>query len=214
MAVSANDAISKARSLLGTPYGSGKGKLDCINLIKRIIRECPGGQRFYTTSGSNGLWGSREASEKYRDIVAWRELHNGDSGRAGEVLAMIHGNSCDHVGLAIGDGTVIHASKSNGATVCTDVAGHGWTHALVHRYIDVEIVESGSPGMEGTVFTVCAKGGLRQRKEPSLDGEYMQMVPDGAHVEVMRVEDDWGLVLWKGHYGWVSMEYLYAPGDD
>lgn len=212
MAIKASTSLPFARSLLGKKYGSGRDELDCINLIKHIIRKCKGGWPLYTTSGTNGLWGSREACTKYRDIVAWRELRNGDTGRANEVLAMIHGNSCDHVGLAMGDGTVIHASKSHGEVVCTNVSNDGWTHALVHRYLDVEVRDEGSPGMENTTYTVCAKGGLRQRKEP--EGEYMQIVPDGARVEVMRVEGDWGLILFRGHYGWVSMEYLLPPGDD
>ena len=41
--IKAEDAIAKARELIGTPYGTGEGQLDCINLVKKIIRECPGG---------------------------------------------------------------------------------------------------------------------------------------------------------------------------
>ena len=33
------DAIATARALLGTPYA----ELDCINLIKAVIRRAPGG---------------------------------------------------------------------------------------------------------------------------------------------------------------------------
>ena len=32
--IKAVDAIEYGRSLLGTPYGSGAGQLDCINFIK------------------------------------------------------------------------------------------------------------------------------------------------------------------------------------
>ena len=37
--VKAADAIRTARALIGTPYS----ELDCINLIKRVIRTAPGG---------------------------------------------------------------------------------------------------------------------------------------------------------------------------
>ena len=37
--IKAQDAISAARALIGTPYS----ELDCINLIKRVIRTAPGG---------------------------------------------------------------------------------------------------------------------------------------------------------------------------
>ena len=242
--VTTKDAIDMARSLLGVPYGSGAGELDCINLIKKIIRTCPGGVPGYTTAGTNALWASRDASGKYRDITAWRELGSGESGRAGEILAMISGEHCDHVGLAIGDGTVIHASKSRGAVVCTDVVARetstassdagienspertrdaanavgratGWTHALTHRYIEVGGAED-ELGTDEYVLgphIVCAQGGLRQRETPG--GRYMQMIPDGARVEITQAREGWGQTVWRGHAGWVSMDYLcYADGND
>lgn len=201
--IQAAQAIQAARALLGTPYGSGAGEIDCINLIKKIIRTCPGGVKNYTTSGSNGLWKSRGASEKYRDVIAWRTLENGDSGRAGEILAMVRGESCDHVGLCVGDGTVIHASKSHGAVVCTDVAKNGWTHALTHRYIEVE--GAADEHARGT-YTVRAGGGLRQRQTPG--GRYMQMIPDGAQIEISESRKGWGKTVWRGFTGWVSMDYV------
>ena len=225
--VATKDAIDMARSLLGVPYGSGAGELDCINLVKKIIRSCPGGVKGYTTAGTNALWASRNAWPKYRDITAWRALGKGESGHAGELLAMVSGERCDHVGLAIGDGTVIHASQSRGAVVCTDVVAReastaksagratGWTHALTHRYIEVCGAED-EPGVGETVLgphIVCAQGGLRQRETPG--GRYMQMIPDGARVEITPTREGWGQTAWRGHVGWVSMDYLCAAnGDD
>lgn len=48
------DAIRIGRSLMGTPYS----ELDCINLIKKVIRTAPGGVPKYTTAGTNSLWKS------------------------------------------------------------------------------------------------------------------------------------------------------------
>ena len=56
--IKADDAIRVARSLIGTPYS----ELDCINLIKRVIRASPGGVPGYTTAGTNTLWRSATAS--------------------------------------------------------------------------------------------------------------------------------------------------------
>ena len=213
--IKAEDAIAKARSLLGVPYGSGAGEVECSNLLKRIIRSCPGGVTGYTTAGTNALWASREASAKYRDMTAWRTLGSGESGCAGEILAMVSGSSCDHVGLAIGDGTVIHASKSRGAVVCTDVYANTWTHALTHRYIEVGGAEDEMGPDEYLLgpHIVCAQGGLRQRETPG--GRYMQMIPDGARVEIIATREGWGQTAWRGHVGWVCMDYLcYADGND
>ena len=65
MAVKANNAIRAGRLLIGTPYS----ELDCINFIKRIIRNSFGGVKDYTTAGTNALWNSYDMSAKYRDLT-------------------------------------------------------------------------------------------------------------------------------------------------
>ena len=52
--IKASDAIAAARALIGTPYS----ELDCINLIKKIIRTAPGGVKGYQTAGTASLWAS------------------------------------------------------------------------------------------------------------------------------------------------------------
>ena len=44
------EALRTARGLLGTSYD----ELDCINLIKKVIRVSAGGEKSYTTAGTNG----------------------------------------------------------------------------------------------------------------------------------------------------------------
>ena len=43
--IKTSEAIRTARALIGTPYS----ELDCINLIKKVIRTAPGGDKRYTT---------------------------------------------------------------------------------------------------------------------------------------------------------------------
>ena len=111
--IKAKDAISVARSLIGTPYS----ELDCINLIKKVIRVAPGGVPGYTTAGTNTLWDSFHASPKYRDLT-WRQ--EGIAGaRAGMLAFKRSGDDVHHVGIVTDDGTVIHASSKHGNTVET-----------------------------------------------------------------------------------------------
>lgn len=49
--IQAEEAIRAARGLIGTSYET----LDCINLIKKVIRTCAGGDKRYTTAGTNEL---------------------------------------------------------------------------------------------------------------------------------------------------------------
>ena len=61
-------AIRAARSLIGTSYET----LDCINLIKKIIRTGAGGDKHYTTAGTNALWDSDSKCGRYRDLT-WKQ---------------------------------------------------------------------------------------------------------------------------------------------
>lgn len=212
--IKAADAVRIARSLIGTPYGSGAGQIDCINLIKHIIRTAPGGVKKYTTAGTNALWDSFAASRKYKDLT---QRENGVTlAKAGMLAFKNSGEDVHHVGLVTGEGTVVHASSKHGKVVETKLtAREGWTLLGVHRYIAVaektQAKEAGEAVNAG-VYTVCAKGGLRQRDEPR--GRYMQMIPEGAALTVETVMQGWGRVYYKRHWGWVDMRYLCQSGDD
>lgn len=134
--IAASDAIRAARRLIGTPYD----ELDCINLIKRVIRTAPGGRRRYTTAGTNALWRSAQMCAKYRDLT-WRGEGLASAG-AGMLAFKARGEDWHHVGLVTDEGTVIHASSALGEVVETPLtAREGWTHLAVHRDIEAESVD-------------------------------------------------------------------------
>jgi len=139
------DAIRIARELIGTPYKA----LDCINLIKKVIRTAPGGVSNYTTAGTNTLWDSFHASAKYRDLT-WRQ--EGLAGaRAGMLAFKRYGADNEgHVGLVTGEGTVIHSSSENGRGVVETplTAAQGWDLLAVHRYIGVDAEKETAPGTQ------------------------------------------------------------------
>lgn len=124
------DAIAVARSLIGTPYA----ELDCINLIKKIIRVAPGGVKGYTTAGTNSLWKSFTMSKKYKDLI-WRQ--EGLAGaRPGMLVFKAQGDDVHHVGLVTEKGTVVHASSVKGYTLETPLDREdGWMLIAIHRYI-------------------------------------------------------------------------------
>ena len=128
--IKTDDAIRVARSLIGTPYK----ELDCINLIKKVIRTAPGGVGNYTTAGTNSLWKSLTMSKKYRDLT-WRG--EGIGGACAGMLAFKReGSDVHHVGLVTGEGTVIHSSSGYGEVVETAL-DKTWHLLGVHRYIRV-----------------------------------------------------------------------------
>ncbi len=201
-------AIRAARSLIGTSYET----LDCINLIKKVIRTGAGGDKRYTTAGTNELWNSFDSAPKYRHLI-WRQ--SGISGAKPGMLAFMGVGTGDvsHTGLVTERGTIIHSSKSRGGVVETELlAKAGWNGLGVHRMIAV--AENVDAAPTGTTYIVCAQTGLRMRKRPDVRGEYMQMLPDGAVIVALETRAGWIKTTYKGYTGWVSGEYCCKAGED
>ena len=206
--IQAEEAIRAARGLIGTAYS----ELDCINLIKKVIRTAPGGDKRYTTAGTNELWNSFDSAPKYRHLI-WRQ--SGISGAKAGMLAFMGVGTGDvsHTGLVTEQGTVIHSSKSRGGVVETALtAKAGWNGLGVHRMI--EVAENAGAAPTGTAYIVCARTGLRMRKRPDVRGEYMQMLPDGAVIVALETRAGWIKTTYKGYTGWVSGEYCCKAGED
>ena len=206
--IQAEEAIRAARGLIGTSYET----LDCINLIKKVIRTCAGGDKRYTTAGTNELWNSFDSVPKYRHLI-WRQA--GISGAKPGMLAFMGVGTGDvsHTGLVTEQGTVIHSSKSRGGVVETELtAKDGWNGLGVHRMI--EVAENAGAAPTGTAYIVCARTGLRMRKRPDVRGEYMQMLPDGAVIVALETRAGWIKTTYKGYTGWVSGEYCCKAGED
>ena len=214
--IQAEEAIRSARGLIGTAYS----ELDCINLVKKVIRTAPGGDKRYTTAGTNALWDSDSKRGKYRDLT-WKQA--GISGAKPGMLAFMGVGTGDvsHTGLVTEQGTVIHSSKSRGGVVETALtAKAGWNGLGVHRMIEVGEVdgdqsadeEQTEDSAEGEVVTVCAQGGLRMRAKPN--GRYMQMIPDGTRLAVLEEKDGWLCTAYRGHTGWISGTYCCKAGED
>ena len=211
--IQAEEAIRAARGLIGTAYS----ELDCINLIKKVIRTSAGGDKHYTTAGTNALWDSDSKCGRYRDLT-WKQT--GISGAKSGMLAFMGVGTGDvsHTGLVTERGTVIHSSKSRGGVVETALTEkNGWNGLGVHRMIEVneymndEDVQIDAKYSIGE-YTVSYENGLRLRKRPSLTGAYMLTMPCGAKLTVTEIDGDWGKAAYKGHQGWCSLAYCDKVG--
>lgn len=209
--IKAEDAIRTARGLLGTPYS----ELDCINLIKRVIRASPGGVPGYTTAGTNTLWKSFEASGRYRDLTWRAESTNG--ARAGMLVFKRSGTNVHHVGLMTERGTVIHSSSVYGRVTETALDA-SWNLMAVHRYIEVAELhnatdESEDGGMESYRAQVVlgdTQSTLNVRNEPGRGGDIIGKLHHGTEVTVQaEFENGWKYVSYgDSGLGYVSGEYL------
>ena len=206
--VKAPDAIQTARALIGTPYS----ELDCINLIKRVIRTAPGGVKSYTTAGTNTLWKSYDMSAKYKDLTWQQEGIQG--ARAGMLAFKRNGEDVHHVGLVTGDGTVIHSSSARGQVVETALDG-SWALLAIHRYIDA----AGAAGTEDNVNVLyqavvsTQSGALNVRDAP--DGGRIGSLPKGTTVDVLaEPAQGWTFVRSGSLMGYVSSAYLTWTESD
>lgn len=216
--IKTQDAIATARALIGTPYK----ELDCINLIKKVIRTSPGGVPGYTTAGTNSLWISHCKSKKYRDLI-WRS-ESITGARAGMLAFKRSGEDVHHVGLVTGDGTVIHSSSAAGRVVETALDG-SWNLLGIHRYIEAQEIpkaaaptapSGGSLGdetedtqMEAYKMKVVASS-LNVRDEPDVSGRRIGRLNEGAVVTVQAsFVDGWKYVTYgDGALGYVDGRYL------
>ena len=211
--IKAQYAIQAARALIGTPYA----QLDCINLIKRVIRTAPGGVTRYNTAGTNTLWNSRNASAKYRDLTWTQE--GIDGARAGMLAFKRSGENVHHVGLVTGDGTVIHSSSAAGKVVETALDS-SWQLLAVHRYIEVadEVQETQRDTevekMEPYKMRVVASS-LNVRNEPGVGGTRIGRISEGTVVTVQaEVDNGWRFVSYgDGALGYVDGSYLEAAKE-
>lgn len=217
--IQAEAAIHAARGLIGTSYET----LDCINLIKKVIRTAPGGDKRYTTAGTNELWNSFDSAPKYRHLI-WRQT--GISGAKPGMLAFMGVGTGDvsHTGLVTEQGTVIHSSKSRGGVVETALAEkNGWNGLGVHRMIEVDYSEGGKTEVSeaekifGNATVSVTSGYLNIREGASTRSKVIAKAANGARVNITREAGGTGWVfgaLASGEAGYMSSEYLVedAPG--
>lgn len=203
--IKTQDAISAARALLGTPYS----EIDCINLIKRVIRTAPGGVPWYTTAGTNALWASYIASNKYRDII-WRQ--EGITGaRAGMLALKRHGGDVHHVGLVTERGTVIHSSSAAGKVVETALDS-SWHLLAQHRYIGVAAAAAETEEAMDVLYQAVvntARDPLNVRDSPEASGRKIGELARGTTVDVLAEPvTGWLYVRGDGVTGYASASYL------
>lgn len=211
--IKTSEAIRAARELIGTPYS----ELDCINLIKKVIRTSAGGDKRYTTAGTNELWNSFDSVPKYRHLI-WRQT--GISGAKPGMLAFMGVGTGDvsHTGLVTEQGTVIHSSKSRGGVVETELTEkNGWNGLGAHRMIGVDYSEGGKTEVSeaekifGNATVSVTSGYLNIREGASTRSKIIAKAKNGARVNIIREAGGTGWVfgtLESGEAGYMSSEYL------
>ena len=217
--IETSEAIRVARSLLGTPYS----ELDCINLIKKIIRVAKGGDPKYTDAGTASLWASYNSSGKYRHLT-WRQdsIYGAEAGMLafkGKPLGT--DGQPHHVGLVTSQTTVIHSSSEKGCVVETPL-NKQWTLLGKSRWIEISVQkeepkpepEKGDDAMVDlpcTAKVYAPKGKtVNLRSEPNDSrSNVIDRIPIGTIVTVTAyVGDGWAFISADGKVGYMMTKFL------
>lgn len=221
--IRAKDAIATARSLVGTPYD----ELDCINLVKKVIRIAPGGDPKFTVAHVPALWASGDSgvSAKYKFLTRrWESISNPLPGLLafkGKPLGLDHQPS--HIGIVAstseGRPTVIHSSSVYGRVVETPLtAKDGWTLLAEIKFIEPSLTahdEKEESNMNEILYMakvndlVAGDSWLNIRAKTSRASKVLAHIPAGATVEVLEETNDrWLKVDYDGTIGYCYAKYL------
>jgi len=207
--IRAEDAIDRAKGLIGTPYA----EMDCMALITEVIRRSRGGVKDYRCQGTNWLWNSEGNSGKYRHLI-WRQ--EGLAGAKAGMLAFKRYGMDDvgHVGLVADRGMVIHASSAKGRGVVQTplLAEEGWDLLGIHRYIEPKEAEE-EEGMEeyASARVMTREDPLNLREAPG--GRVIARIPAGSLVKAAG-EGEWLRVEYEGMQGYAAAQYLRRTGEE
>ena len=217
--IKAKDAIETARSLLGTPYST----LDCINLVKKVIRTAPGGDPKFTCAHVPALWASGDdnVSAKYHYLTRrWENIACPQLGLLafkGKPLGFDHQPS--HIGIVAKKGsqwTVIHSSSVYGKVVETPLTTkEGWRLLAEIKFIKPgeEEEKEDIPVQEYLyeAFVDVDEGStLNLRAKPATGStKILAKLPEGDIVDVLEeTNDKWAKVEVDGQVGYCYRKYL------
>lgn len=128
----------------------------------------------------------------------------------GEVLFLYResGGRMQHTGLALGDGTCVHARGTAYGVVRQAVSGYAWTH-WASPWDGNEMQEKEGNDVSYTAKVVADSGStVRMRSGPGKNYSTVLSVPVGMTVEVLEAGAEWARIRVDGEEGYMMAQYL------
>lgn len=182
-----------------------------------ICRKWDGRQVWDCSGIFRGAW---RALSSYRSGGATTIYHQWgqDKGRIETMpdlpgIAVLRGDGrrMAHIGLYLGDGTVVDARGSSQGVLRGTLASYlpGWTHWL--RFADVDYSKAtGAPNKAAGVRTrvTGVTIGLNLRTTPEISHNTILLIPEGSIVEALSYVGGFAAVRYQDMTGYVSAKYL------
>ena len=168
---------------------------DCAQLTRAVAKACG----VALVSGATSQWNKTE----------WQEKGTIDSIPAGETVFVYRQkagtSTMQHTGVALGDGTCVHARGTEYGVVRQDMNEYAWTHWARPYWVE-EIVHDAFEPLYQAIVTAKSGKTVNMRAEPS--GKVLEAVPLGEAVDVLAEADDWLKILRNGTVGYMQSAFL------
>jgi hypothetical protein len=196
----ADKAAVFALSKVGQGYIYGaKGQTCSAAFRRQQAAQYPDQAQTIMTTGAKWdgrpVWDCAQLTSQWRK-GPWKRKGTIDTLPEGEVVYLYRqkGTIMQHTGLALGDGTCVHARGTAYGVVRQPVSAYPWTH-----WASPWEAVSGQPEpMEGTVkspfsASVYAENGkpVKLRNQPSQGENLYWLVADGMDVTILTPGDEW-----------------------
>lgn len=174
--------------------GTGKRAYDCAQLVRWAMNEIG----IKMVSGATSQWretkwavlGEMDTLPADKMVILYRKDDDGKMG---------------HTGVALGDGSCVHAKGHDYGVVREGIAAYGrWTHWAIPEGLYTEIIDTS--GEEETYEVTGTNVALRRGMSTATD--VITRIKTGTQVEGRSIGGAWIAVTYKGDRGYMMAEYL------
>ena len=198
------DALNKttdANRANSRKYGSqwiGHMVADCSGLFSWAFDQLGG----YMYHGSNTMWDSY-CTSKGELVKGQRD--DGQELKAGTAVFCYNKDTKKrgHVGLFVGDGTVIEAAGAKQGVITSKITDKKWVEwgeLKGVEYVDPEPVPAG--------YAIVTGKNLALRQGPSTSCKVITRAPTGSRVKIIEPPSEWEYVTYNGKQGYMMKQYL------
>ena len=142
----------------------------------------------------------------------WKRWVNIGTLPQGEVLFLYRqkGSVMQHTGIALGDGTCVHARGTAYGVVHQPVKEYAWTHWASPWEGQETPEKEDKSGMEYAIVSAQSGGTVRMRSGPGQNYGTLANIPIGTRVQVLDSGAEWCLIQHEGATGYMMSQYLAA----
>lgn len=125
------------------------------------------------------------------------------------------GDRHNHIGLFIGNDTVIEAAGALHGVITSKCSNKKWTHWGELKGVDYGDGKEEKMITATVVLPTGASGStVNMREKPSKGSGIVKRVPVGSSVEVLEDQGQWCHIEFSGYSGWMMSDYLEYGGGE